>query len=94
VNFSLSTFIGNEKPSLSMTFHSSSPITVGKELLRIGIPASKIRQLERYTINFLKLQNFPDGYYLASMDLLKKEERIGGISSIEKAIQFRSLALE
>jgi superfamily II DNA or RNA helicase len=53
-----------------------------KELLRIGIPASKIRHLERHTIDFLKLQNFPEGYYIASMDLLKKEERISEIVNV------------
>ncbi|MEM3550642.1 MAG: helicase-related protein, partial [Candidatus Bathyarchaeia archaeon] len=53
-----------------------------KELLRVGIPASKIRHLERHTIDFLKLQNFPEGYYITSMDLLKKEERISGIVNV------------
>ena len=47
-----------------------------KELERMGIPRLKIRQIERNTIDFLKRQGFPEGYYLASMDLLKREERI------------------
>lgn len=47
-----------------------------KELLRMGIPASKIRHLERTVIEFWKMQNFPKGYYIASMDLLKREERM------------------
>ncbi|RLI75035.1 helicase, partial [Archaeoglobales archaeon] len=47
-----------------------------KELIRMGIPESKIWQLESDTIDFIKLQNFPEGYYIASMDLLKREERI------------------
>ena len=47
-----------------------------KELLRMGIPASKIKHVERNTLEFLKLQSFPEGYYIASMDLLKREERI------------------
>lgn len=53
-----------------------------KELLRIGIPESKIQHLERGTIGFLKLQGFPEGYYIASMDLIKKEERISEIVKI------------
>jgi superfamily II DNA or RNA helicase len=53
-----------------------------KELLRMGVASSRIRQVERNTIEFLKLQNFPEGYYIASMDLLKKEERIGQIVEI------------
>jgi len=53
-----------------------------KELLRMGIPQSKIRHVESNTIEFLHLQNFPEGYYIASMDLLKREERIGQIINI------------
>jgi superfamily II DNA or RNA helicase len=53
-----------------------------KELLRMGIPEFNIKQVERNTIDFLKLQNFPNGYYIASMDLLKREERISEIVNI------------
>jgi len=53
-----------------------------KELLRMGIPASKIRHLERGAIEFWKMQNFPEGYYIASMDLLKKEERMQEVVNI------------
>jgi len=54
-----------------------------KELSRrMGIPVSRIRHVERNTVEFLKLQNFPEGYYIASMDLLKKEERISEIVSV------------
>ncbi|MEM0328485.1 MAG: helicase-related protein [Thermoproteota archaeon] len=53
-----------------------------KELLRIGIPESKIQHLERSTIGFLKLKGFPEGYYIASMDLIKKEERISEIVKV------------
>ncbi|MGB9759927.1 MAG: helicase-related protein [Thermoproteota archaeon] len=53
-----------------------------KELLRMGIPDSKIKHIERDTLEFLKLQNFPDGYYIASMDLLKMNERIVEIESV------------
>jgi len=47
-----------------------------KELIRMGIPESQIWQLESDTIEFIKLRNFPEGYYIVSMDLLKREERI------------------
>jgi superfamily II DNA or RNA helicase len=53
-----------------------------KELLRMGIPSSKIKHLESNTLDFLKLQNFPIGYYIASMDLLKKEERINEVAEV------------
>ena len=42
----------------------------------MDIPRLTIKHLERDTIDFLKRQGFPEGYYLASMDLLKREERI------------------
>ncbi|MEM1557689.1 MAG: helicase-related protein [Thermoproteota archaeon] len=54
-----------------------------KELMRMGIPSSKIKHLERESIEFYKMQNFPDGYYIASMDLLKREERISKIVDVE-----------
>jgi len=47
-----------------------------KELIRMGIPSSKIRHLERWTIRSLETQAFPDGYYIASMDLLKRERHL------------------
>jgi len=53
-----------------------------KELVRMGISESKIRHLERYTLEFWKRQNFPEGYYIASMDFLKKEERISEIVNV------------
>ncbi|OYT46227.1 helicase [Candidatus Bathyarchaeota archaeon ex4484_40] len=53
-----------------------------KELLRMGVPASKIMHLERDTVDSLRARGFPEGYYLASMDLLKREEYIGEAASI------------
>ena len=53
-----------------------------KEVIRMGIPESKIWQLESDTIDFIKRQNFPEGYYIASMDLLKREERITEIIDV------------
>jgi superfamily II DNA or RNA helicase len=54
-----------------------------KELMRMGIPTSKIRHLESENIEFYKMQSFPEGYYIASMDLLKREERISVIVDVE-----------
>ncbi len=54
-----------------------------KELARMGIPTSKIRHLERENIEFYRMQGFPEGYYIASMDLLKREERISRIVDVE-----------
>jgi len=53
-----------------------------KELQRMGIPASKIRHLERETVRFLKNQGFPEGFYLASMDLLKREEYMKDVAKV------------
>ena len=53
-----------------------------KEIIRVGIPESRIWQLESNTIDFIKLQIFPEGYYIASMDLLKKEEKITEVIDI------------
>jgi len=53
-----------------------------KELLRMGIVESKIHHLESNTIGFFELQSFPEGYYIASMDLIKKEERMDKIARI------------
>ena len=53
-----------------------------KELSRMGIPYSKVKQIESYTLDYLKSINFPGGYYLASMDFLKREERISEILNI------------
>ncbi|MEM4488723.1 MAG: helicase-related protein [Desulfurococcaceae archaeon] len=47
-----------------------------RELLRMGIPTLKIHHLERWTIRGLEAQGFPEGYYVASMDLLKKEAHL------------------
>lgn len=54
-----------------------------KELSRMGIPASKVRQIEKYTLDFLKSIDFPEGYYIASMDFLKREERIGEVVNVQ-----------
>jgi superfamily II DNA or RNA helicase len=53
-----------------------------KELLRMGIPASKVKHIENYTLDFLKSINFPEGYYIASMDFLKREVRIGEVVNV------------
>ncbi|RLI36045.1 helicase, partial [Candidatus Bathyarchaeota archaeon] len=53
-----------------------------KELERMGIPASRIRHLERDTLRFLKASGFPEGFYLASMDLLKREEYIDDVAEV------------
>ena len=47
-----------------------------KELLRMGVPEPRIMHLERGTIGFWKRQGYPEGYYIASMDFLKRGERI------------------
>uniref|UniRef100_A0A7C2NZU6 DUF3883 domain-containing protein n=1 Tax=candidate division WOR-3 bacterium TaxID=2052148 RepID=A0A7C2NZU6_UNCW3 len=54
-----------------------------KELVTMGIPTSKIKHLERDNIEFYRMQGFPEGYYIVSMDLLKREERISRIVDIE-----------
>ena len=54
-----------------------------KELVRMGIPTSKIRHLERDNIEFYKMVGFPEGYYIVSMDLLKREEKISKIVDVE-----------
>jgi superfamily II DNA or RNA helicase len=54
-----------------------------KELVRMGIPSSKIKHLESENIEFYGMQGFPEGYYIASMDLLKREERISRIVDVE-----------
>jgi len=54
-----------------------------KELLRMGIPASKIMHVERDTLHLLEARGFPSGYYLASMDLLKREEYIDFLSHLK-----------
>jgi len=54
-----------------------------KELLRMGIPASKIMHVERGTLQFLEARGFPEGYYLASMDLLKREEYMRFLSRLK-----------
>jgi superfamily II DNA or RNA helicase len=53
-----------------------------KELLRMGIPDSKVKHIENYTLDFLKSIDFPEGYYIASMDFLKREERIDEVINI------------
>ncbi|MBS7631638.1 DEAD/DEAH box helicase, partial [Candidatus Bathyarchaeota archaeon] len=54
-----------------------------KELERMGISAFRVKHLERNTIEFWKRQNFPEGYYMASMDLLKREERIQEVVNVQ-----------
>jgi len=54
-----------------------------KELARMGIPTSKIKHLESENIEFYRMQSFPEGYYITSMDLLKREERISRIVDVE-----------
>ena len=54
-----------------------------KELVRMGIPSSKIKHLESENIEFYGMQSFPEGYYITSMDLLKREERISRIVDVE-----------
>jgi len=53
-----------------------------KELQKMGIPESKIKRIESYTLDFLKLQNFSEGYYIASMDLLKRTEKIKEVLNV------------
>ena len=53
-----------------------------KELSRMGIPDSKVKQIESYNLDYLKSIDFPEGYYLASMDFLKRKERIGEVLNI------------
>jgi superfamily II DNA or RNA helicase len=53
-----------------------------KELSRMGIPDSKVMQIESYTLDFLKSIEFPEGYYIASMDFLKRERRIGEVLNV------------
>jgi len=54
-----------------------------KELIRMGIPESKIKHLESGNIEFYRMRSFPEGYYIVSMDLLKREERISKIADVE-----------
>jgi superfamily II DNA or RNA helicase len=42
----------------------------------MGIPDSKVKHIESYSLDFLKSIGFPDGYYITSMDFLKREGRI------------------
>ena len=44
-----------------------------KELRRIGIERN-IHRIERHTIRNLVNRSFPEGYYIASMDLVKRDE--------------------
>lgn len=54
-----------------------------KELIRMGIPPLRIRRIERENIEDLERQGFPEGYYIASMDFLKREERISKVVDVE-----------
>ncbi len=53
-----------------------------KELVRMGVPSSRMYQMERDSISALKEEHSSEGYYLASMDLLKKEKNIEKIIKI------------
>jgi hypothetical protein len=53
-----------------------------KELERMGIPATKIRGLEREDIPLLKARGFPEGFYIASMDLIKREPHVERIEDV------------
>ncbi|MEM1718251.1 MAG: helicase-related protein [Thermosphaera sp.] len=53
-----------------------------RELLRMGIPTSRIHHLERWTIRGLEVQGFPEGYYITSMDLLKRERHLERIIDV------------
>jgi superfamily II DNA or RNA helicase len=54
-----------------------------KELARMGVPASKIHQLERWNIRELRALGFPAGYYVASMDLLKKRRHLEKVADAQ-----------
>ncbi|MCW4008813.1 MAG: helicase-related protein, partial [Candidatus Bathyarchaeota archaeon] len=47
-----------------------------RELARMGIAENRIKILERHSLPLLQRQNYPSAYYLASMDLLKRPERL------------------
>jgi len=52
------------------------------EIERMGVPPVKIFQIERDTIDPLVRKGFPEGYYLASMDLAKKREYIKKLEKV------------
>jgi superfamily II DNA or RNA helicase len=51
-----------------------------KELRRMGI--SRVRRIERENLESLKAQGFPDGYYLTSIDFIKREIRIKDVLDV------------
>ncbi|GBF36549.1 helicase-related protein [Methanofervidicoccus abyssi] len=54
-----------------------------EELMRVGIAEVYIRELERYTFDYLRSAGFPEGYYIASIDTVKKEDFKSKIRDIE-----------
>jgi superfamily II DNA or RNA helicase len=53
-----------------------------KELLRMGIPSARVIHLDSNNLEYWKGRGFPDGYYIISMDLLKRRERINVVSNV------------
>jgi len=54
-----------------------------EELKRVGIAEVYIRELERHTFDYLRSAGFPEGYYIASIDTVKKEDFKSKIRDIE-----------
>lgn len=52
-----------------------------RELIRMGISGTRIYNLERSTIGELESRGFPEGYYIVSMDLLKREKHLKKVKS-------------
>jgi len=53
------------------------------ELKRVGVGEVYIRELERKTVDYLRSAGFPEGYYIASIDTVKKEDFKSKIKDIE-----------
>jgi superfamily II DNA or RNA helicase len=53
-----------------------------KELLRMGISSARVIHIDSDNLEFWKKRGFPDGYYIISMDLLKRQNRIGIVSDV------------
>ncbi|MEM4863298.1 MAG: DUF3883 domain-containing protein [Pyrobaculum sp.] len=53
------------------------------ELKRFGFAVTDIRRIERNTIGDLKTFGFPNGVYVASIDLVKRREHKGVITEVE-----------
>jgi len=52
------------------------------ELIRAGVTEPEIHHLERWTVSWIREQGFPEGYYIVSMDLLKREKYIEEVSKV------------